>query len=133
MVGTRTCRARNARGEPCNATALRDQDVCFWHDPDHAQEAAEARRLGGLRHRREGALHGAYDFDGLGTVTDLRRLLEIAALDALGLDNSVARVRALTAIVQVGARLLEVGEFEDRLAALESAIRQRPQASGRRR
>jgi len=105
MVGGRSCREQNARGEPCNATVLRGEAVCFWHSPDHAQEATEARRLGGLRRRREGTLHGAYDFDGLGTVADLRRLLEIAALDALSLDNSVARVRALTAIVQVGARL----------------------------
>jgi hypothetical protein len=47
---------------------------------------------------------------------------EIAAFDALGLENSVARVRALTAIVQVGARLLETGEIEERVAALEAAV-----------
>lgn len=125
MLGHRGCTARNARGEPCNATTLRDEDLCFWHSPDHAQEAAEARRLGGLRHRREGTLHGAYAFDGLASLTDLRRLLEIAALDALALDNSVARVRALTAIVQVGARLLEVGELEQRVLALEAVLQPR--------
>lgn len=101
---------------------MRDVPYCFWHSPEHAQEAAEARRLGGLRRRREGTLAGAYDFEGLASTAHLRRLLEIAALDALGLDNSIARVRALTAIVQVGARLLEVSELEARVAQLEEAM-----------
>lgn len=127
------CRAQNDRGEPCRAPALRDGDTCFWHSPDHATEAAEARRLGGIRRRREGALSGAYDVDTLASTPDLRRLLEIAAFDALGLENSVARVRALTAIVQVGARLLETGELEDRLSHLESTIAARePKRWGRR-
>ena len=43
-------------------------------------------------------------------------------MDALALDNSVARVRALTAIVQVGSRLLEVGELDERLKAIEGAL-----------
>jgi hypothetical protein len=100
--------------------------LCFWHSPDHESEAAEARRLGGLRRRREGALSGAYELDSLASAPDLRRLLEIAAFDALGLDNSVARVRALTAIVQVGARLLETTEIEERVSALEAAMAARP-------
>jgi hypothetical protein len=119
------CRELTARGEPCRATPLRDRDQCFLHAPEHAAEAMEARRLGGLRRRREGTLAGAYDFDGLSTVPDLRRLLEVAAVDALGLDNSIARVRALTALVQVGARLLEVGELEPRIAVLESLLERR--------
>lgn len=125
MVGARRCRARNGLGEPCGATTLRDADVCFWHSPEHAQEAAEARRLGGLRRRREGTLAGAYEFEGLASTNALRRVLEIAALDALGLENSIARVRALTAVVQVGARLLEVAELEGRVESLERALRLR--------
>ena len=127
----RRCRALTSTGQTCDAIPLRDQEVCFWHSPEHAQEATEARRLGGLRRRREGTLAGAYEIDGLASVGDLRRLLEVAAWDALGLDNSVARARVLTAIVTVGARLLEVGEFEQRLQALETTI-QTGQGGGRR-
>lgn len=123
MVSIRpSCREHNASGAPCQATPLREQNVCFWHSEEHSAEAAEARRLGGLRRRREGALAGAYDLDGLGSTQELRRLLEVAAYDALGLENSVARVRALTAIVQVGARLLETGELEQRMSALEASL-----------
>jgi hypothetical protein len=120
-----SCREHNAAGEPCRATPLHDQDLCFWHSPEHATEATEARRLGGLRRRREGALSGAYEIESLASTPDLRRLLEVAAFDALGLENSVARVRAITAIVQVGARLLETGEIEERVAALEATVRSR--------
>src|SRR5215210_1977732 len=123
MVSLRlTCRARNAAGEPCRAPVLREHDTCFWHSEQYGSEAAEARRLGGIRRRREGALAGAYELDSLASTPDLRRLLEIAAYDALGLENSVARVRALTAIVQVGARLLETGEIEERVSTLEATI-----------
>ena len=95
---------------------------CFWHSPEHADEAAEARRLGGLRRRREATLAGAYEVEGLHTLPNIRRLLEIAALDALGLDNSIARSRALAYLAQVAVKLLEVGELEARLAAVEAAV-----------
>ena len=118
----RTCRAIVEGGSACRAAPLRDGNFCLWHSPEHAAEVAEGRRLGGMRRRREVAIAGAYDLDGLGSAIDLRRLLEIAALDALGLENSIARVRALTAIVQVGGRLLEVGELEDRVTAIEAVL-----------
>ena len=101
---------------------MRGISFCFWHNPETATEAAEARRLGGMRRRREGAVAGAYEFDGLGSAADLRRMLEIAATDCLALENSIARVRAITAIVQVGARLLEVGELEERVRAIEATL-----------
>ena len=71
----------------------RDSDYCLMQSPEHAEEMAEARRLGGLRRRREVAVSGAYELNGLETVADLRRLLLIAALDALGLENSIVRSR----------------------------------------
>ncbi len=92
------------------------------HSPEYAEEIAEARRLGGLRRRREVAVAGAYEFNGLETVADLRRLLQIAALDTLGLENSIARARTLGYLVGVAGKLLETGELEQRLAALEAAV-----------
>ncbi len=92
------------------------------HSPEYAVEIAEARRLGGLRRRREVAVAGAYEFNGLETIADLRRLLDIAALDTLGLENSIARSRTLGYLVGVAAKLLEVGELEERLAYLEAAV-----------
>jgi hypothetical protein len=68
---------------------------------------------------------GAYDFAGLGSVESIRRILEIATLDALGLDNSIARARVLIAAAMAAAKLLETGELADRMAALEATVGQR--------
>jgi hypothetical protein len=114
LTADRTCKARNENGDPCRQAALRDGDFCFWRDPDHAQEAQEARRLGGLRRRREKAVSGAYDFEGLGSIEQIRRLLEIAVLDTLGLENSVARSRTLAYLSQVSLKALEVGELDEK-------------------
>ena len=105
----------------CQAAPVKDRDHCFWHSPEHAEDVAEARRLGGLRRRREVTVSGAYEVNGLETVGDLRRLLVIASLDTLGLENSIARARTLGYLVGVAGKLLETGELEERLAALEAA------------
>ena len=109
-------------GDLCRATPLKKGDYCLMHSPEHAAEVAEARRLGGLRRRREVTVSGAYDFDGLETVADIRRILMIAAVDTLGLDNSIPRARTLISLVLAAAKLLETGELEQRLASLEAAV-----------
>ena len=122
MVGNRRCRARNARGEPCGSPPLKDAEYCLMHSPDHREMAAEARRLGGLRRRREVAVSGAYDLNGLGTVEDVRRLVEIAVFDTLELENSNQRSRTLGSLAQVAIRLLEVGDLAHRVDALEAVL-----------
>jgi hypothetical protein len=112
-------------GEPCRAAPLRDGPYCLWHDPDHSEEVAESRRLGGLRRRRERTVAGAYALDGLHTVDQVRRLLEIAVLDLLGLENSVARARALASLALALLKTFEVGELQERLAAVESVLKPR--------
>ena len=119
----RRCSAMTTAGRPCAATPLLDEPFCLWHSVLHAQDAADARRLGGLRRRREKAVAGAYELNGLDTPEGLRRVLEISALDTLSLDNSVARSRTLIAVVVAGARLLETGELDVRITALEAAHR----------
>ena len=116
------CAGMKENGQPCRAPKLQEGDYCLMHSPEHAQEMAEARRLGGLRRRREVAVSGAFDFVGLQTVADIRRLLEVAVLDTLGLENSISRARTLAYLATTAIKLLEVGELEQRLASLEAAI-----------
>ena len=133
MVLARTCKASKQNGDRCASSPLLDGEFCFWHSPDHADDAAEARRLGGLRRRREHALAGAYEVEGLATIPEIRRIVEIAVLDALGLENSVARGRLLIAASLAAAKLLEVGELEARLKDVEAALGPRLQkVTGRR-
>jgi hypothetical protein len=107
-------------GRPCRATPLRDQPSCFWHAPETAEEAAEARRLGGLHRRKKKTVASIYDFRGLRTIEDHQALLETAATETLALENSISRNRTIAYIVAAGAKLLEAGELEERLRAVES-------------
>ena len=118
----RHCAVLMAGGRQCRAAPLIDGAFCLLHDPAKAQEAGEARRLGGFRRRREGTIVVAYDLESLGTVEGIVRVLDIALRDVLGLDNSVPRNRVLIGVAQAAARLLEVGDLAARVASLEAAV-----------
>ena len=119
----RTCSALKPNGERCRANPLRESGYCLMHDPHHSEDVAESRKLGGLRKRREVAVIGAYDLEGMETVDDFRRILMIVAVDTLSLDNSIPRSRTLISLVLAAAKLLETGELEQRLATLEAAVK----------
>jgi hypothetical protein len=131
MVISRTCKADNKDGASCGAAPLQDGEFCYMHSPEHAEEMQEARRHGGLRKRREETLQVVYEIEGMETVPQLRRVLQIAVLEALGLPNNPARVRALLSSVLVGAKLLDLGDLADRVDDLERAMLDRPKARRR--
>ena len=122
MLITRRCAYAKADGQPCRMAPPHDRPYSFSHDPDRAAEASEARRLGGLRRRKEGTIAVAYDLPALDTVAGIRRLLQIAATDALGLDNGIQRIRVVISAAGAATNLLKVGELEDRVAHLEAAV-----------
>ena len=123
MVTRRHCVFAKADGEPCGMPPLVDRPYCYSHDPERAEEAAEARRLGGLRRKKEGTIAVAYDLPGLETVAGIRRVLQIVVADGVSLDHGVQRLRVLVAAATAATNLLKVGELEDRIAALEAAQR----------
>lgn len=117
----RTCSVMRADGRPCGATPQRERDICFVHDPERAGEAADARRLGGLRRKRERTVADAYELVGLDSVDGIRRVIEIGVFDALGLESSIPRTRVLISAAGAATRLLETADFEERLRFLEAA------------
>ena len=120
-------------GARCRAVPMRDSSFCFWHSPDHTEEAADARRLGGQRRRRERVVSGAFEFSGLDSVESVRRLVEVAVIDTLGLENSVARARTLAYLAQVASRLMETNELEHRIEELERALAPRVRRMAKKR
>lgn len=102
------------------------------HSPEHAEAVTDARRLGGQRRRRDATFATIYDFDGLNTVTQIRRVVEIGVIGALELENSLSRSRTLGYLAQVALKTLEVGEIEERLAVLEATLQPRMPAKGAR-
>ena len=121
MVG-RACTYQMPDGRACRATPLRDEPFCFWHSPDTADELTEARRMGGLHRRKKRTVATIYGFGGLRSIEDHLALLETIAVETLGLENSIARNRALTAIVATGTKLIELGDLANRIAAMEAAL-----------
>jgi len=118
----RGCSFEMPDGLACRAPALRGKAVCYWHDPDKADEAAEARRIGGLHRRKATSVATIYDFSGLRSVESAQRLLETAALETLALENSIQRNRTLISAAAGAGRLIEAGDLEERLATLEAAV-----------
>jgi hypothetical protein len=121
MVG-RACTYQMADGRACRATPLREQPLCFWHTPEREEDATEARRMGGLHRRKKRTVATIYGFGGLRSIEDHQALLETIAVETLGLENSIARNRALTAIVATGAKLIELGDLASRIAAIEATL-----------
>lgn len=108
-------------GRRCAAPPLKGGALCFWHEPERSDDLAEAQRLGGVRRRRERTVAAAYDVAGLDSVGAIRRVLLIAVLDTLGLENTLARNRTLISAALAAAKLLETGVLEARIAAVEVA------------
>jgi hypothetical protein len=135
VLARRSCTFVMPDGQLCRAGPQRERPFCFAHDPERATEAAEARRMGGLRRRKEGTIAVAFDLPGLDSVAGIRRLLDVVVTDSVGMENGIARLRVILATASAATALLKVGELEDRLAVLESALKQRsptdePQALG---
>jgi hypothetical protein len=118
----RGCSFEMLDGLLCQAPALRGKTVCYWHDPDKAEEAAESRRIGGLHRRKAKSVATIYDFSGLRTVESAQRLLETAAIETLALENSIARNRTLISAAAGAGKLIEAGDLDARLSAVEAVV-----------
>jgi hypothetical protein len=114
----RHCSFTMPDGQLCKAAPLVKGNFCYLHEPAKATEAAESRRLGGLRRRREKTITQIYDLEGLDTISGILRVLEIAVTDALHLENSVPRDRALISAAMAAAKLIRRGEDEGTLRSL---------------
>lgn len=119
MVMRRQCTFKLSSGETCRMHPLQHSEFCWVHPPERVKEVQEARRLGGLRRKRESTISTAYQFESLNSVEGIRRIVLIAVLDALSMENSMSRARTLAYLAQVALRMLEVGDIEERVEALE--------------
>lgn len=120
---TKHCRSKTRAGAPCpNSPGV--SGYCFIHDPAKGTERAAARRRGGQHRRAVRVADVSSVPSSIRTVGDVLKLLDVATLDTLALENSVARTRAIVGIVLGYLKALEVGEIEARLTALEAAIQE---------
>jgi hypothetical protein len=107
---------------------MTDETFCFWHSPQTVEDADRARRLGGAHRTKKRTVAAVYGLRGLRTVEDLQTALETVTIETFALENSVSRNRAIASMLATGAKLIEVGEIEERLASLEGARAAAPAA-----
>lgn len=127
MVTTgKRCKAKNERGGPCGAFALKSSDYCFYHDPTNAKERAAARAKGGrARHGRTIGKTGSPAPVELQTMADVVALLEETVNDTLALENSLQRARTIATLANVVIKALEFATLAERVEALERALKER--------
>jgi hypothetical protein len=59
------------------------------------------------------------------TVKDAMRILSYTLAELLPMGNGIARARALISCALAFAKIVEVGEMETRLAAIETTLKSR--------
>ena len=123
---SKRCKAKNKRGEPCGAFTLTGSDFCFHHDPSMAKERAAARAKGGrARHGRRIGRTATLELVEIRGMADVVTLLETTINDALSLENSLQRARTIATLANVVIKALEFATLEERVEALELALKAR--------
>ena len=116
-MSEKTCKAKTASGGKCKARPLKGRRYCFTHDPKNAKQRAQARRKGGLRSRTP---HSDKTLpEQVTTIQEARDILIYAMAEIQPMENSIARARLLIALFDSFIKSIEIGEHEQRIAALE--------------
>ena len=123
----RRCQHVKGHGQRCKANAMRSSPYCFFHDPSKAKERAAARRAGGVQRSQRAAVLPPDTPD-----HPLRTSGEVAELVA-EMINKILRGEldpkigsAVGYLLTLQIKALGQGEVEERLAALEMIIKQKP-------
>jgi hypothetical protein len=119
------CKATTTSGQPCQAQAIKGSRFCFTHDPTSGAARALARRRGGQRNRTPHAGNSENIPAQVRTLDDVLKVLDYALTEAMPLENSIQRGRLIVAIASAFVEAIKTGELENRLAALESALKAR--------
>jgi hypothetical protein len=130
------CAGKNDRGEPCGMAPLKREAWCFSHHPDRDGDRAAARKRGGRRNRAAGTVLTLAEDESalpleLGDMKAVQTALNLIWRDTLRQENSAQRSRTLVAVALAAMKALEVGEYEERIRALEQAVQQPNQWRGR--
>jgi hypothetical protein len=123
-MSKKQCQAAKRNGEPCNASA-NETGFCFTHDATKGKERAIARRNGGLKRITPSVADKSLVPKETRTITDVMTILDYALQESLVLQNSISRGRLLVSIAHGYIEALKVGEMEQRLEAVETALKMR--------
>ncbi len=128
LMSKKQCQATKRDGEPCNASAG-ETGYCFTHDDSRGKERAVARRNGGLKRITPHVADASLVTKETRTIKDVMTILDYALQESLVLSNSIQRGRLLVSIAHGYIEALKVGEIEQRLEAVEMALKMRRENS----
>ncbi len=128
LMSKKQCQAAKRDGEPCNASAG-ETGFCFTHDASRGNERAVARRNGGLKRITPHVADASLVTKETRTIKDVMTILDYALQESLALSNSIQRGRLLVSIAHGYIEALKVGEMEQRLEAVEMALKMRRENS----
>ena len=116
----RACAAEAQYGSHCCELAMGDSDYCYWHRPGYRRGCPSGRDTAS-----RGSSDGWQPLVGAAPVIirdamDVLFLIERAANDALALENSPERAKALNSLAQTALQALQQGEIEEMLRSLEA-------------
>jgi len=127
-MSKKQCQAAKRDGEPCNASAG-ETGFCFAHDATKGKERAVARRNGGLKRITPHVADASLVTRETRTIKDVMTILDYALQESLVLSNSIQRGRLLVSIAHGYIEALKIGEIEQRLEAVEMALKMRKENS----
>lgn len=123
-MSKKQCQAKKRDGEPCSAAA-NETGFCFAHDATKGKERALARRKGGLQRITPHVADVSIVPKETRSIEGVMTILDYALQESLGLSNSIQRGRLLVSIAHGYIEALKVGEMEQRLEAVEMALKLR--------
>ena len=121
MSDKKRCEGINKKGEQCRAFAT-ENGFCFMHDATKGKEKALARRNGGLATKKPHFADASGLPSSIRTIEGVLIVLDYALQESVGLDNSIQRGRLIVSIAHGFIEALKVGEMEQRLEAVETAL-----------
>jgi len=127
-MSKKQCKATKRDGQACNAAAS-DTGFCFTHDAARGKQRAVARRNGGLKRITPHVADASLVTKETRTIKDVMTILDYALQESLVLSNSIQRGRLLVSIAHGYIEAMKVGEMEQRLEAVEMALKMRRENS----
>jgi hypothetical protein len=120
--GAGKCQSTTQAGKPCGAPAIAGSSFCFFHDGEKAEERHQAQAAGG-RQSRAKSLGSDAPTVKVEDSHDIVRLLNqtINEVRRGELDPKIAN--AVGYLSAIALRAMEQGDLEERVAQLESALR----------
>lgn len=122
MSTVRRCSSANAEGGPCGAMAWRD-GLCRWHHPDLAAERAAWREKGGRESSNAARAKKARRDEVPTDLADVELMLREACAGVVAGTLATRQALALAALARAIGAIRESVGIEQRIAAIEEALR----------